>query len=77
MIYGSNLHTSAPPDAAKNSCSLTNFYYLLRTFARKFGNIDLFLKILPLKDDELNVPEMKKTGGSPTSFWREYARKNI
>ena len=26
---------------------------LLRTFARKFSNIDFFLKILPLKDDEL------------------------
>ena len=25
----------------------------LRTFARKFSNIDFFLKILPLKDDEL------------------------
>ena len=24
----------------------------LRTFARKFFNIDFFLKILPLKDDE-------------------------
>ena len=30
----------------------------LRTFARKFSNIDFFLKILPLKDDELLVSEM-------------------
>ena len=30
----------------------------LRTFARKFSNIDLFLKILPLKDDELVMSEM-------------------
>ena len=31
---------------------------LLRTFARKFSNIDFFLKILPLKDDELVMSEM-------------------
>ena len=30
---------------------------LLRTFARKFSNIDFFLKILPLKDDELVMSE--------------------
>ena len=30
----------------------------LRTFARKFSNIDFFLKILPLKDDELVTSEM-------------------
>ena len=30
----------------------------LRTFARKFSNIDFFLKILPLKDDELVMSEM-------------------
>ena len=29
-----------------------------RTFARKFSNIDFFLKILPLKDDELLMSEM-------------------
>ena len=29
----------------------------LRTFARKFSNIDFFLKILPLKDDELVMSE--------------------
>ena len=30
----------------------------LRTFARNFSNIDFFLKILPLKDDELAMQEM-------------------
>ena len=32
----------------------------LRTFARKFSNIDFFLRILPLKDDELVMSEMQK-----------------
>ena len=30
----------------------------LRTFARNFSNIDFFLKIVPLKDDELVMSEM-------------------
>ena len=30
----------------------------LRTFERKFSNIDFFLQILPLKDDELVMSEM-------------------
>ena len=30
----------------------------LRTFARNFCNIDFFMKILPLKDDELAMSEM-------------------
>ena len=30
----------------------------LRTFARNFSNIDFFLKLLPLKDDELAMSEM-------------------
>ena len=30
----------------------------LRTFARKFSNIDFLLKILPLNDDELVMSEM-------------------
>ena len=30
----------------------------LRTFAQKFPNNDFFLKILPLKDDELVMSEM-------------------
>ena len=32
--------------------------HALRAFARKFSNIDFFLKILPLKDDELGMSEM-------------------
>ena len=35
-----------------------DFPATLRTFARKFSNIDFFLKILPLKDDELVMSEM-------------------
>ena len=46
------------------------------TFSRNFSNIHFFLKILPLKGDELMMSEMQKNGGSPTSFWREHARKN-
>ena len=30
----------------------------LRTFARNFSSIDFFLKMLPLKDDELAMSEM-------------------
>ena len=30
----------------------------LRTFARKFSNIDFFLRLLPLKVDELVMSEM-------------------
>ena len=32
--------------------------FKLRTFAQSFSNIDFFLKILPLKDDELVMSEM-------------------
>ena len=35
----------------------------LRTFARKCSNIDFFLRILPLKDDELVMSEMQKKWG--------------
>ena len=35
----------------------------LRTFARNFSNIDFFLKILPLNDDELAISEMYKKWG--------------
>ena len=37
--------------------------WCLRKFARKFSNIDFFLKILPLKDDELVMSEMLKKLG--------------
>ena len=70
------------------SCCSCRCHYL-KTFAQKFSNIDFFLQILPLKDDELVMSEMKKNGesptscqkckkngGSPTSFWRELTRKN-
>ena len=32
--------------------------FAIRMFARKFSNIDFFLQILPLKDDELVMSEM-------------------
>ena len=35
----------------------------LRTFARKFSNIDFFLKILPLIADELVMSEIQKNWG--------------
>ena len=35
--------------------------FFLRTFARRFSNIDFFfLKILALKDDELVMSELQK-----------------
>ena len=52
-------------------------YSSLRTFARKFPNIDFDLNILTLKDDEFVLSKMKKKiEGSPTLFRREHARKN-
>ena len=32
--------------------------HVLRTFAQKFSNIDFFVRLLPLKVDELVVSEM-------------------
>ena len=32
--------------------------HLLRTFARKFSNIDFFLRLLPIKVDELVMSEL-------------------
>ena len=46
--------------------------WLLRTFARKFSNIDFSLRILPLKDDELVMSEMYKKWGV-TDFVLEIA----
>ena len=37
--------------------------FTLRTFARNFSNIDFFLKILPVKVDELVMSEMWKNWG--------------
>ena len=49
----------------------------LKDVRTKISNIDFFLKILPLKGDELVKSKMqKKNGSSPTSFWREHAWKN-
>ena len=48
----------------------------LRTFARKTSNIDFFLRLLPLKVDELVMSEALKNGGSPASLRREQAQKN-
>ena len=36
----------------------------------------IFLRLLPLRVDELVILEMEKNGGSPTSFRREQAGKN-
>ena len=36
---------------------------VLKTFARKFSNIDFFLNILPLRDDELVMSEKFKKWG--------------
>ena len=44
-------------------CSTEDDKENLRSFARKFSNIDLFLKILPLKDDELVMSKMEKKWG--------------
>ena len=33
-------------------------FFPLRTFARKFSNIDFFLRLLPLKVDQLVMSEM-------------------
>ena len=38
--------------------TITKTIMYLRTFARKFSSIDFFLKILPLKDDDLVMSEM-------------------
>ena len=57
-------HTSVLVSRAKMTqvTSRNNKYFstwnALRTFARNFFSIDFFLKILPLKDDELAMSEM-------------------
>ena len=53
-----------PPPEIKLSSS----YSLLRTFARKYSNIDFFLKILPWKDDELVMSEMQQEKWGITDF---------
>ena len=44
--------------SAVNSHAYPGTMEVLRTFAQNFSNIDFFLKILPLKDDELALSEM-------------------
>ena len=44
---------------------------------RKFSNIDFFLKILPLKDDELTMPEMKKQKWGVTDFVLERTIQSV
>ena len=46
------------------------FKCLSRTFARKLSNIDFFLRLLPVKVDELLMSEMSKKWGV-TDFVQE------
>ena len=48
----------------------------LRTFARKFSNIDFFWQFCHWKMTSQWCQKCKNNGRSPTSFWREHARKN-
>ena len=51
--------------------------FYLKTFARNFSNIDFCLKILPLKYDELVMPEReKKLGGHRLRFGENMPGKN-
>ena len=52
------LHSMAPNYLRHLISVLPPSRYNLRTFARKFSNIDFFLRILPLKVDELVMSEM-------------------
>ena len=49
------IHFRLPSASQKRAC--------LRTFARKFCNIDFFLQISSLKDDELVMSEVYKKWG--------------
>ena len=62
-----NLSWSVLPESNANDNLKT-----LRTFARNFLNIDFFLKMLPLKDDELVMSETQKRWGV-TNFVLERA----
>lgn len=48
----------------------------LRTFAQKFSNINFFLKILPLKEDELLLLEMQKKWGVTDSVLERTSWRN-
>jgi len=60
VIYLQFIHDTGKVvlDEKENSDRRIMKGFFLRTFARKFSNIDFFLKILPLKDDELVMSEM-------------------
>ena len=46
------------PETAGVHFLLRPHHYILKDVRAKFSNIDFFLKILPLKDDELAMSEM-------------------
>ena len=54
----SHFFSSANENGTVKQNNQSDFKAFLRTFARKFSNIDFFLKILTLKDDELVMSEM-------------------
>ena len=60
--HGIYLLTSSSPILRIRIWSILVVFYL-RTFARNFSNIDFCLKILPLKYDELVMPEKEKNWG--------------
>ena len=60
-VFNVRVHEGGLNDAinyAQKGCAMQMWGITLRTLARKFSNIDFFLKILPLKDDELVMSEM-------------------
>ena len=55
-----------------------NHFYIVRTFARKFSNVDFFLKILSLKHDELVMSEMwKKWGVNDDVLERTFLEEHV
>ena len=58
QVYMYQCHLLQIRQKNNNHTEFKNFVNKLRTFVRKFSNIDFFLKILPLKDDELVMSEM-------------------
>ena len=56
--FGKKICQNCRDTSAHGDFFPTRFCQALRTFARKFSNIDFFLQILLLKDDELVMSEM-------------------
>ena len=52
------MNLTASHKAEEVAARQTVFHLYLRTFARKFSNIDFFPRLLPLKVDELVTSEM-------------------